>query len=988
MTYTKNFPIQFEPLADPQAMVIGPKVRFTVLTSRLLRLEYGPTGEFEDRPSQAFWYRKQPVPEFSVEEKNDRYTLTTSHLQLNYMASEAGFTPETLSITLKESDAIWHFGDEDSLNLLGTARTLDNIDGALRLEDGLLSRSGYAVYDDTPRLVFNTDGWLEPRKASAGALDLYFFGFGQDAAACLGDFARVAGPAPMVPRWSLGNWWSRYWAYSAEDLLGLMDEFQARNVPLSVCIVDMDWHITDTGNASSGWTGFTWNRELFPDPPGFVAELHRRGLKTALNLHPADGIYPHEEKYPEMAAEMGIDPASKQPVPFDIADPKFTRAYFELLHHPKEADGVDFWWLDWQQGTLSGLPGLDPLWWINHLYFHDLGRAGMKQSFIFSRWGGLGNHRYPIGFSGDAHVTWDSLAFQPYFTATAANVNYGWWSHDIGGHMYGVEEPELYARWVQFGVFSPILRLHSTNNPFHERRPWGWDAETDRVASAALRLRHQLIPYIYAMAWRNHMHHLPLIRPMYHEAPAQEPAYVCPDQYLFGSELLAAPFITPIDPDVRLSRQVVWLPTGEWFDFFSGVSYAGDGWHAVYGSLDDIPVFAKAGAIVPLAAEDGLSNPEQLIVHVFPGADNEFSLYEDDGLAAHSITRIQQNWSADEWLVTVGAAEGETGHLPAKRTWVLYFRGAAAEMAVSANAGITTEYDIETKTLCVTAVPLPVTDPLTIQLTNPSGSLLAPEDRLLEICQKLIAAFRMESLTKLNLFNQLPALIENPADLLQYELKLTASQLRALAEVLTSAGYHRSSTRRSQDEAIVLWNNQERSDVVYKLAALGMNNSSESRRAPLPKFGVFTIGKNAVRFHESSQPAAGRVTVSAWFDSLEDQARQLPAPKEEVVVQFDITGENGRTAYLMRSDEDVDLVDGTYPSPNATITAAAADWLSLLNGEVSPEFTFLEGKIKIMGDLDLVMQLASAISLPPPGTYRSDKWRLAVDYLDVLRFSC
>jgi putative sterol carrier protein len=864
----------------------------------------------------------------------------------------------------------------------------------------LLSRSGYAVYDDTPRLVFNADGWLEPRKASAGTLDLYFFGYGQDAAACLQDFARVAGPAPMVPRWSLGNWWSRYWAYSADELLALMDEFRARNVPLSVCIVDMDWHITDTGNASSGWTGYTWNRELFPDPPGFIAELHRRGLKTALNLHPAAGIYPHEKKYPDMATEMGIDPASKQPVPFDIADQKFTRAYFEKLHHPLEADGIDFWWMDWQQGTLSGLPGLDPLWWINHLHFHDLGRDGAKRPFIFSRWGGLGNHRYPIGFSGDTHVSWDSLAFQPYFTATAANVNYGWWSHDIGGHMGGVEEPELYTRWVQFGVFSPILRLHSTNNPFHERRPWGWDAETDRVATAALRLRHQLIPYIYTMAWRNHVHQLPLIRPMYHEFPAQEPAYHCPDQYLFGSELLAAPFITPMDPDVRLSRQVVWLPAGEWFDFFSGVSYAGDGWHAVYGSLDDIPVFAKAGAIVPLAAKDGLSNPDRLVVHVFPGADNEFSLYEDDGLAAHSLTRIEQRWSADEWSVRVDPVEGETGHLPDERAWTVCFRGAAAEAAVSANADITTEYDIETRTLRVTAVPLPFTTPLTIQLSNPavkptqSGSLLAPNNRLLEICQKLVAAFRTESRTKQMLFNQLPALIENPADLAQVELKLTASQLLALAEVLTSAGYHRSSTRRSRDEAIVLWNNQERSDVVYKLAALGLNGRSESVRSPLPKFGVFTIGEKSMRFHESSQPAVGKVTVSAWFDALAEQVRRLPTAQEEVadtdhpyVVQFDISGENGRTAYLVQTGEDVSLVDGAHPNADATIAAAASDWLSLLNGEASPESMFLEGKITITGNLELVLRLASVISLSPPSTYRSDKWRLDVDYLDVLRVS-
>jgi alpha-glucosidase (family GH31 glycosyl hydrolase) len=184
---------------------------------------------------------------------------------------------------------------------LGTARTLDDVDGALVLEEGLMSRQGWAVYDDSSSLVFDDEarsrGWLEPRGAAEAYRDLYFFGFGEDFQGCLNDFAAVAGAAPMVPRWALGNWWSRYWAYTDEELLGLMDEFRAHDVPLSVCIVDMDWHITETGNACSGWTGYTWNRQLFPDPPAFINELHRRGLKTALNLHPAEGLHPHEAQY-------------------------------------------------------------------------------------------------------------------------------------------------------------------------------------------------------------------------------------------------------------------------------------------------------------------------------------------------------------------------------------------------------------------------------------------------------------------------------------------------------------------------------------------------------------------------------------------------------------------------------------------------------------------------------------------------------------------
>ena len=787
MTYTNSFPIHFDPIARPEAIATAPGARFTVLTPRLLRLEYSPNGRFEDRPSQAFWYRRQPTPEFTWGEENGRYHLHTAYLHLEYTPDPAGFSGETLTIRLKESGALWRYGQSDPANLRGTTRTLDEADGPIELEEGLLSRSGWAVYDDTRRLVFNDEGWLELRRAPAVTRDLYFFGHGQDYAAALADFARVAGPAPMLPRWALGNWWSRYWAYSADELLALMDEFAARETPLAVCIVDMDWHITDTGNQSSGWTGYTWNRALFPDPPAFIAELHRRGLKTALNLHPAEGIHPHEAQYPALARALGLDSDEGEPIPFNIVDPDFARPYFELLHHPQEADGVDFWWMDWQQGELSGLPGLDPLWWLNHLHFYDLARDGGKRPFIFSRWGGLGNHRYPIGFSGDTVVSWASLAFQPRFTATAANVNYGWWSHDIGGHMFGVEEAELYLRWVQFGLFSPILRLHSTKNRFHERRPWGYDAETERLACAALRLRHAFIPYLYTMAWENHVEHRPLVRPLYHDYPTHEAAYHCPDQYSFGSELLVAPFISPLDPDTRQSRARVWLPPGDWFDFFRGDWYAGEGWTAVYGGLADIPVFAKAGAIVPLAVDEGLANPALLVIHLFPGADNTFALYEDDGLVSRSLLPLRQTWAADTWAVTIGPVGGETDHLPERRTVALLFRGVIGATAVSATLNgqpISVEMTFAAGRARMMVSDLRPADELTVTLTGAEMSWRDGKGRRLENGRRLVAAFRLNTLSKQGLYDQLPDLLDHPDRLKQYEKPLTPSQYRALREVL------------------------------------------------------------------------------------------------------------------------------------------------------------------------------------------------------------
>lgn len=118
-------------------------------------------------------------------------------------------------------------------------------------------------------------------------------------------------------------------------------------------------------------------------------------------------------------------------------------AYFDM-HHRMEAEGVDFWWLDWQQGGVTRQKGLDPLWMLNHMHYLDSGRGG-NWPLTFSRYAGPGSHRYPVGFSGDTIVTWESLAFQPQFTATASNIGYGWWSHDIGGHMFGYRNEELEA---------------------------------------------------------------------------------------------------------------------------------------------------------------------------------------------------------------------------------------------------------------------------------------------------------------------------------------------------------------------------------------------------------------------------------------------------------------------------------------------------------------------------------------------------------------
>lgn len=821
----QHFLIKIDPVANPKAVVVSGSARFTILTPRLLRMEWSPVALFEDRASQAFWFRNQECPEFTVQRIAGTLQLETEYLKLSYTEGQS-FSENSLSVDLKNVKSTWRFGNKDTQNLGGTARTLDGVDGPTPLEPGLISRSGWSLVDDSHSLVFNHSSWLVSREAPDGQLDLYFFGHGHDYLACLRDFNLVAGQVPMIPRYVLGNWWSRYWKFTQEELSGLMDDFEKYQVPLSVCIIDMDWHVTKTGNSSSGWTGYTWNRDLFPDPDGFLNLLHEKNLKAALNLHPADGIHPHEEDYVEMSTAVGIDPASQQPVEFDITNPRFVNAYFEILHHPQEKRGIDFWWMDWQQGVKTRLSGLDPLWWLNHLHFLDLGRDGNRRSFIFSRWGGLGNHRYPIGFSGDSIITWSSLAFQPYFTATASNVNYGWWSHDIGGHMGGVQDAELYSRWVQMGVFQPVLRLHSTNNEFLERRPWGYDAETLEITRHAMQLRHSLIPYLYSMAWRYHQDSFPPIVPMYYEYPQQEDAYVCPNQYMFGNQLLVAFFTQPHDKDTCLSRTTAWLPEGDWYDYFTGWHYP-SGWHAIYGGLREMPVFARAGAIVPtgpMVGVGGVGTPTRLIVNIFAGGNGSFDLYEDEGntnfykQGAFVITAMRQVWNGNQTTFILGPARGELDLLPAVRSLALNFRGFnnPDEVIVKINGqllNVDRSYDSDTFTVCLDDLQLTPADELEVKLIRVSGSLANFADHRKAMVLQMIRFFKMENNTKRDLSMAVSEILSNPSILGGFLSSLSNNQVLALFEVICQAGLD--VTNSTGRELVTFWNRMGDKQVAY-----------------------------------------------------------------------------------------------------------------------------------------------------------------------------
>ncbi|MBO3086407.1 glycoside hydrolase family 31 protein [Cellulomonas fengjieae] len=668
---THRQPLPSRPIADPRAVVLGPTYRITVLTDGLVRLEHSADGVFEDRASTFALNRELPVPDLRVIESDTHVEVLTDRFHLVYDRSP--FSTSGLSVSVlggvSAYHSVWRYG-EDAPNLGGTARTLDMADGAIPLEPGVVSREGYAVIDDSRSMVLDGEGWVAPRDGSR--TDLYVFAYGHDHRAAIQAFYAVSGRTPVLPRFALGNWWSRYHRYTTDTYSALLDRFAAEGLPFSVAVIDMDWHVTDVDpSLGSGWTGYTWNRSLFPDPPAFLASLHERGLRVTLNVHPADGVRPHEEVYLAMCAALGREPGDA--IPFDVTDREFLDAYFDVLHRGLEDEGVDFWWLDWQSGPHSRVAGIDPLWMLNHFHFLDSARDG-RRPLTFSRYAGPGSHRYPVGFSGDTVISWASLEFQPYFTATASNIGYGWWSHDIGGHMFGAKDDELATRWLQLGVFSPILRLHSGANAFTTKEPWTYEPAAQAVMTEHLRLRHRLLPYLHTMNHRAAHDGRPLVEPLYHAWPNAREAYEQPNQYVFGSELVVAPLTSPADPHTRLSSVRAWLPAGTWVDVFTGLVYDGGRELLLHRDLSSIPVLAPAGAIVPLdaAAIPGNDpvNPAALEVWVVVGADGSFTLVEDDD-TDDAVVRTALTYR--DGTFTVHPAQGAVQCLPATRTWTVTF---------------------------------------------------------------------------------------------------------------------------------------------------------------------------------------------------------------------------------------------------------------------------------------------------------------------------
>lgn len=645
--------------------------RFTVITENLIRCEYAKDKNFAEAPTLFAVNRQYNGCEISSEINGNTITISTCAIKVTYIDDGELFSKDSLKFEVFGTR--FCYGDKNKENLGGTLSTLDGVSKHVPVSDGLLSKDGWFIIDDTNNAQI-VDGWVK-QKIVYGTKDFYVFGYGKDYKQALKTLAYISGKVALPRKYVFGSWYSRWWPYTDEEVEKIVDDYDRNDFPLDIMVIDMDWHHNDwtyedndEGNkhiakygyshaGNMGWTGYTWNRNLIKNPQKMLDNLHKKNIYVTLNDHPHDGIRTHEDCYDGFMKDMGIDPKSQVNLEFDASDKRYMDNFYKHTHTVHEDNGVDFWWLDWQQDHLKPVvkgTNIKHLPWLNYYYYNKQKRNN-KRGQSFSRWGGFGDQKHPIYFSGDTWATWECLKFEVEFTAQSSNSLLFFWGHDTGGFC-GQRNDEMYARWTQFTAFSACLRCHSARDDRLDRCPWKWEENAVDSMRKSYHLRSKLMPYIYSSAYISCEETLPFISPMYIEYPEDQNAYNYPTQYMFGPSFICAPITDPLGEDKKASSKV-WIKEGAYYNWFTGEKYE-SGVHEISCGLDTFPLLVKGGSPVvmqPYNSRMTSGNLRKLEIICYPGEKGEFTLYEDDG--------ISQDYEIGKWLKTDITYYNENGNI-------------------------------------------------------------------------------------------------------------------------------------------------------------------------------------------------------------------------------------------------------------------------------------------------------------------------------------
>lgn len=665
----------------------GNKYRITVLSDVLLRFEYSETGKFNDYPTIFAINRnfaKKPV--FTVKQDEKYINITNDYFILEYSKEKpyiaSKLVPDSnLRITLKDTDKLWYFGNPEVKNLKGSAYSFDNKTN-INLSKGLYNLDGFASIDDTMSPVFISDGTI--KKNPSDALDVYVFIYKNDFQKALDSYFELTGKPSFIPRYALGVCWNKNEDYTEEELKDIISNFNKINIPLSSILLGSKWNLNKEGKTLSN---YKFDNEKYKNLEQTVNDIHQKNVFLGVTINPKNGITPYDNGYQSLKTKLNI--TKDGIIPINV----YNTAILETFLNETLANlNIDFIKIDeiTEDKTKTFM--------LMHYIYKSLSKTAERRGLILSRNPGIASHRYPALYSGNTKVSWKTLKYLPYFNITSSNLGLSYYSHDIGGYEGGVEDSELYTRYVQFGTYSPIFRFSSKEGRYYKREPWKWDIFTESIVKDYIRIRHRLIPYIYSEMYKYSKDGINLIKPLYldYEKILDEPLYK--NEYHFGKELFVCPITEPKDKVMNRVVHRMYLPEGTWYDFKTGKKFPGGKRYVTFYKDEDYPVYAKSGAIVPMAILDennlnSVKPPEKMEIQVFPGVSNNYDLYEDDGVTNlykegyYIVTNIDYNYRKNNYTLILRPTQGKTGIIPDKRDYKIKFRNTKRPEYVKVNVG-------------------------------------------------------------------------------------------------------------------------------------------------------------------------------------------------------------------------------------------------------------------------------------------------------------
>ena len=633
--------------ANIENVITGSNYRFSILSEGLIRIEYSQSGTFNDNKTLLVSNRYSNKIDYKKEETPSLLTIETKMFKLEYKKELPFITKGLLSnknllITNIFTKKKWYYNHLETKNLGGGTFSLD--EGKYNFEKGLFSLDGFSTIEDSNNYLYKDNSIVKN-----DYIDIYLFIYGKDFNKTLSDFYTLTGSTSLLKRSILGVIWDKNTPYGNDDIYKLVKRFKKHNIPISTFILSDKLTINSDNNLTLDTSKLNYPKEL-------IEYLKSNNINTGLRINTdnnsIDKINYHEQYY-----NKNIKPFIESEISTFIND---------------------------------GANNLD-LQMFNRV-FEEKSKESNNRGIVFNRNYANNVHTNSIIYSGNTISTWELFKKIPFYNIMTANSGISYISHAIGGYKDGIEDPQLYLRYIQFGVFSSILRLSSEDGEYYKRAPYEWDSSTYNIVKDYLQLRYKLIPYLYSESFNSIKEAKTLIEPLINSNSDLYFNDSYKNEYYLGKGLLISPITSKKDTLINCCPHHFYLPNGTWYSFKDGKKYNGNKKHLGFFKDEDYPVFCKAGAIIPMAYDNEYNNtynPKNLEIIVFPGQNNSYQLYEDNGVnydylkwIVH-LTNFEYECFDENFTLRIKIPYKYPGVVGSKRNYRLRFKNISTYSSIS-----------------------------------------------------------------------------------------------------------------------------------------------------------------------------------------------------------------------------------------------------------------------------------------------------------------